>query len=306
MSVLASAVTENSKLRGTVMVALSGMLYGLLGYFGIQLINQGLSVPNMLFWRFFIATVWMLGLSVISGQRTDARLGRHTILLGAIGAICYIGGSAFYYLSAIHIGTGPAMVLMYSFPIFVVFLAMLFDSWQLNRYTSLALVLVFTGLVLLSGRGDHTLDVIGVVFGLLSALCYGCYVYYSQSSSKKVNTRILTFLVCLGCTVAFFILSLVTHSLILPNTMQSWIDIFILAIVATAIPIQLLLNGLKYISHIKASILSMLEPAVTVLIGVAFLNEHLARLQILGIGIIVLGAVAIQFEENPDCDVPLK
>lgn len=46
-------------LRGTILVALSGIFYGTLAYFGTMLIRENFSIPAMLFWRFLIAAVWM-------------------------------------------------------------------------------------------------------------------------------------------------------------------------------------------------------------------------------------------------------
>lgn len=64
-------------------------------------------------------------------------------------------------------------------------------------------------------------------------------------------------------------------------------------IVATAIPIQLLLDGLKYVSPVKASILSVFEPLVTVFIGFVLLHETMSSLQSIGITIVLLGAILI-------------
>lgn len=42
-----------------IFVCLSGLLYGINGYFGLQLLNQHFSINAMLFWRFCLASVWM-------------------------------------------------------------------------------------------------------------------------------------------------------------------------------------------------------------------------------------------------------
>ena len=45
---------------GSIYAIVSGLCYGFMGYFGIRLIDSGLSLYNMLFWRFFIATLIIL------------------------------------------------------------------------------------------------------------------------------------------------------------------------------------------------------------------------------------------------------
>lgn len=291
------------------MVAVSGMLYGMIGYFGMQLIQQHFAVPAFLFWRFFVATLWMYVLVMFSPKRrsqlnTNAR---SLFILSAGGAVCYSGCSAFYYLASLYIGTGPAMVVFYTFPVFVICFSMLFDQWKMNRYTLAAVISIMVGLLLLNGKHDYAMNLTGFMLGMLAALSYGVYVYSSQSVSKKIDTHWLTLMICLGCAVLFFALALITGTFKLPVTAKAWLDIFVLGVLATAIPIQLMLSGLKYISSVKASMLSLLEPVVTLCVGMMFLHERLVSLQIIGVIIILCAALTIQFTDNtPDADVPLK
>lgn len=300
----------NQNTRGTIMVALSGFLYGMIGYFGMQLYYQGFSVPNMLFWRFLIAACWMLLIGGINRHKR-VRLSSQIpqlLRLAAVGAVSMGGGSAFFYLSSLLIGTGPAMVIFFSFPVFVTIFAVTFTSSKLNRFIMTAMLMVIAGLVLLNGTGANNLSNRGIILGLVASFSYAVYVYNSQHSSRQVDSLWLTFFICVGCSAIFFVFSLATNSFLFPSTSAAWIDILVLGIVATAIPIQLLLNGLKYISSVKASILSVLEPVMTVIIGVIFLNERLEGMQVIGILIILLGAIVIQFEKQPEfkARTPLK
>src|SRR5580700_6580653 len=71
--------------RGTFYVALSGMLYGLIGYLGTMLFQENLSVSTMLFWRFLVAGVWIfLSSSAKKIQRVRDPALIRTILLAII------------------------------------------------------------------------------------------------------------------------------------------------------------------------------------------------------------------------------
>lgn len=289
---------EQRPYYGAAMVILSGLLYGMIGYFGMQLFYQGFSVPAMLFWRFVVASVWMLGFGLItrhSFASTYQQLGQ-IIKMATIGAVSYSGGSAFFYLGGLLIGTGPAMVIFFSFPVFVTLFALAFKKTTINRYIVSALMMVIIGMVCLNGSGDYNLNNWGIVLGLIAAFSYGVYVYYSKGSSAKVDTLWLTFFICIGCSLLFLFFTLATRTWNYPTTYNAWRDILILGIIATAIPIQLLLNGLKYISSVKASILSVMEPVTTVVVGVLMLNEQLSSLQVIGILIVLTGAIVIQFD----------
>ena len=43
--------------RGISYAVAAGVFFGAIGYFGMSILREGLSVPNMLFWRFFVAGV---------------------------------------------------------------------------------------------------------------------------------------------------------------------------------------------------------------------------------------------------------
>jgi drug/metabolite transporter (DMT)-like permease len=60
------------EIKGTLLVALSGMLFGLMGFLGTKILYLQFSVENMLFWRFLIASCWMLlGAIFIQFERTS-------------------------------------------------------------------------------------------------------------------------------------------------------------------------------------------------------------------------------------------
>ncbi len=51
-------------------------------------------------------------------------------------------------------------------------------------------------------------------------------------------------------------------------------------------------------SSMRAAIISVLEPLVTVFVGVLLLNESLTHLQMLGAAIIISSALLVQFQKE--------
>jgi drug/metabolite transporter (DMT)-like permease len=281
------------QMRGTIMVAFSGLLFGSMGFLGTKLFYLNFSVENMLFWRFFIATLW-IAMSTIRNQPWTLSMMNNPFAILKIfilSTISYSGGSAFYFLASKHIGTGPAMVIFFSFPIFVTLFSWILGTWKINKIALMALFTVMLGLILLKGNGETTLDSMGIFLAIIGACCFAAYIYGSQHTTKNMDSRLLTLLVCFGNTLIFLMLSYYTNSFAVPTTWNAWFYICAIGVVATALPIQLLLDGLKYISPVKASILSVLEPVATIMIGLLLLHETLSNVQALGVVIILLGAI---------------
>lgn len=294
----------NTQWRGTILVALSGMCYGLMGYLGTRLLQNDFSVANMLFWRFFVAMCCMLFATFVFRKnvvfKTDHKKSFFKTIL--IGVLSYSGTSAFYFLACEHIGTGLAMVIFFSYPVFVTLFGLLKDEWQINKYVIASLATVMIGLLCLKGHGENALNLIGILLSIVSALFYATYVYTSRNNAKEIDSSLLTLLICFGTSTIFFIVAYTTHTFSVPNTLSEWLDILAVGIIATAVPIQLLLDGLKYISPVKACILSVLEPVVTVLVGFALLHETMSFMQAVGVMIVLIGAILIQFEKTPKDD----
>lgn len=288
------------EIRGALLVAFSGLLYGFMAFFGTELISINLTVTTMLFWRFFVAMIWVLVSAAWQKKKIFRDPPNHSTLLQIIllGGASYSLGSLFFFLASKYTGTGVAMVIFFCFPVFVTLFSWVTTSWRMNIHAAMSLIAIIAGLMLLKGHGSHRLSLTGIIFAILAGISYAIYVIYSKNNIKNIDSNLLTFLVCLGNTLIFFVLSCATKSFYIPHTLHAWFYISALGIVATAIPIQLLLDGIKHISPIKASILSVLEPVVTLLVGVTLLNESMSGVQAAGIMIILFGAILIQFERQ--------
>lgn len=291
------------QLRGTFLVGLSGILFGLIGILGTKILDLSFTIENMLFWRFLIASLWILLIcaickkNIFQKNNTDISIVKTFIF----AAISYSASSALYFVSSKQVGTGVGMVIFFSFPIFIALFTWVLNGWRVDKYALISVMAVTVGLLFLKGEGKQALNIFGIAMGLLAAIFYAIYVYGSQHSAKKLDALLLTLLVCVGNTIIFLILAWYNNSLFVPASLKAWSLIFVIGIFSTVLPIQFLLMGLKYISPMKASILSVSEPVVTLIVGLLFLDETLSLMQTIGIVIVILGALFIQFDKELVC-----
>lgn len=293
--------TSNKTIQASLLVALSAVLYGFLGYFGTVVISDNISISTMLFWRFLIAGVAMLPFICNKNtfqqlRQSDKRILLYMLIFGAIG---YSVSSGAYFLAAQYTGTGLAMVIFFSYPIAVAVSSWIMHGKGFNFVTSLTLLVMVIGLVLIQHSAAVTFSWIGIGFSVLAALGYAFYVVGSKKiSSPTLDPNLLTFIVCLSCAGTFLLMALYDNSFLVPQTPKSWMNLLALGIFATAIPIQLMLKGLKYISSMRASIISVIEPLMTVFVGILLLNESISQLQALGAVMILGGTLLVQFQKD--------
>ncbi len=273
-------------------VALSGVTFGTIGYFGTKLFEAGFSGSQMLFWRFVLAAIFILPF---------IRLPRHANISVKALAICFLLGCAFYSLSTYcfflaipHIGSGIAMVIFYLFPLLVALMNWAIDKRRLSLTEILTLVLIIPGIILLSISDNIEFNTIGILLGFGSALFYGIYFYTSQKIGQGIPSLLASLMVCLGNAFFFSMICLYDHNFHIPQTPLIWFQCIGFAFIGTVLPLWLLFYGLKKVNITKAALVSVLEPVSTVLIGVLALAETLSGHQIFGMFIILSAALLVQ------------
>lgn len=273
--------------RGIFYAIASGLCYGLMGYFGISIVETGSSVYNMMFWRFFASGVFVALLLIRYGSIKES--GKDLLRAALIGGLIYYPGSVAYFLSGKAIGTGLAMVIFFIYPAIVVLINRIFYKTRIYRTYYLAVGIILLGMVLLADMGETAIDWLGISFAIISATSYAIYIVLSKNSSMSPITS--TLMVSIGCAGTGLVWALADGSFFVPTTLVVWADIFALGTICTAIPILLLLESMKYISAEKASILSVTEPVFTVIFGMILLGETININQAIGVVALLVGAL---------------
>lgn len=273
--------------RGALYAALSGLCYGLVGYFGISIIDAHLSVHTMLFWRFFVATSF-IAMLLIPNYKELFCWGMQHLKAFLYGLLFYGTSTTLYFTASQYIGTGLAMVIFFTFPAMVMLINVLFYKASVSKSYYGAFALIALGLYFLVDSKTFSFDLYGVGIGVLCAFLYACYI----AATKKITLKpmVSACMVSAGCMMTGLLFALFDGSFHVPPTLHCWVDIVIMGLVCTAIPILLLLQALKYISSEKASMLSVLEPVFVVVFGIVLLDEAVSGMEFLGVAVILSGA----------------
>lgn len=286
-------MTKNQK--GSAYVMISGILYGLLGYLGMNIINHNIALNNMLFWRFLI-TSFIIGI-VIYFKKTPCKGNLKSILgLFIFGALFYCGTTFFYFYASTYIGTGLAMTIFFIYPSIIILFNRVKYNTKISRIYTTSMIFTVIGMLLLVESDEFNFDLFGMFLAIIAAISYSSYLIYSKFQIEDFPPLLSTLIVSLGCCLIFFITSYSSGEFaIIPSAV--WIDAVSLAILGTALPILLMLEGLKYIRSEKAAILTVLEPIVVVVLGVILLGEEISFKQCLGVFVMLSTAIIIQWDK---------
>lgn len=284
---------------GSLYAIFSGFLYGFLGYFGLSAMSGHLSVSTMLFWRFSIASIAIIILFFTKLKKpTDTYRQMFSAFLS--GACCYGISTGFYFLASSYIGSGLAMVIFFTYPVLIMLINFFFYKQEIPTIYYLAILIILLGMSFLVDLNELSFNLWGILFSLLSALFYAFYIVSSKRNSLSPNMS--TLMICLGCTLTSLLISLGNHTFIVPTSMNVWLNLLGISLIATVFPVLLLVYSLRYISSEKASILSVLEPVFVVIFGILLLGETLRLMSAVGVLLILAGALLTLFSHKIKLD----
>lgn len=289
-----TAAPPSRRLLGIAQIAISGFSFGFLGVFGKLAFQNGLTIGELLSYRFLTATLMLgLGLALVSPSRL--LVSRHQLLVCAgLGIFGYAVFSSFYFAAIHGVSVAMASLLLYTYPVLVALGAHLVFKERLTKAQTLALPIALLGLAVLLGRGLSLNDsrFVPIVCGLASAFCYAGYILVSSRYQKAIDPLTSGFYVMLFATVGLFAFHRPDLARLPAIPPAAWAVIVGIALVCTVTPLVLFLSGLQKLGNTEASLLSTIEPVTAALFGSLLLGETVQLNEGVG-GAIVLTALVI-------------
>ena len=281
---------------GTLLCLASAAAFGAMGIFGKLAYDDGATVSTLLAVRFALAAVMFWLFMAYSGRARALRaLPRRDVTIAlALGGIGYSAQAGAYFAALDRIDASLLALLVYTYPTIVTVAAIALGRERANSRTAAALVLASTGLVMvLAGAGGAELDPIGTGLGLAAAVVYSVYILTSEGVAARIGTLALSTLVCTGAATTLTLAGLALGDLNLGSVNAAGLGWLAgLAVVSTVGAIGLFFAGLQRVGSTAASILSTLEPVVTVALAYLVFGESLGTAPLAG-GALVLIAVLV-------------
>lgn len=296
---------------GFVFVALAGIGFGFLGIFGKLGFLAGLTVAELLTFRFLLASV-LIGCFGLIFKPNDLRLTRRQIIISSLlGMSGYAVFSTLYFKSIEGLSVGIAAMLLFCFPFFVLLGEVLFFKKRLTLLKVVSLILCMGGLILLIAGPDlfstqnlsQNENIKSLIpyysFALFAALTYSIYVLVSGHFQQETPAIGSSFFVIFsaGMTLLFFNFSSLQFEKFFNGPVFA-ITLGI-AIVCTVLPICFFLLGLQRLSSGTASLIVTIEPVVAAIAGVILLDEKLIAIQVLGCILVLMGIILIHYSHSP-------
>ena len=194
-----------------------------------------------------------------------------------------------------------AVTLLYTSPVFVTVMAIIFFREKLTKTKFFALLLAIFGCMLVTeviSVSSLILDSIGIIFGILAGFGYALYSIFSKFAILKGYSSdtitFYTFLFCLVFAIPFTdfyaIYEVCTNSEYIAGGMC-------IGILCCAMPYALYTKGLMGVASSKAAVLAVIEPVVAVITGIFVFSESVSILKISGILLVLASTLFLTGKE---------
>ena len=287
--------TQKNNALGDILIIIAGLFWGSMGIFVRHLNSLGFSSIQVACLRLVTAGILFALILLIKDPKGFKIKARDIPLFLALGIVSILFFTCCYFTAIRLMTMSTAAILLYTSPIWVMILAIIFLKEKITVQKIIALVLAFAGCVLVSGFGGKV-TVIGILVGLGSGLGYGLYSIFGTFALKKYTPFTVT---CYTFLIAG------AGSIVVSNPADLWAKIsavdnklsllgFVLltSVVTAVIPFLLYTLGLNRTTAGKAAVLATVEPAAATLFGFFVMKETIGPVTICGI-VLVFAAIIV-------------
>lgn len=288
----------NPRLRGTIEISIASAGFGFLGIFGKWAFASGLSVGELLTYRFTLAAL-LIWIFLLLFRPQWVRLNfRQTLIAAGLGIFGYGFFSTLYFEAIDGLSVTLAALLLYTYPFWVNIFSHFFTHDKISKKEAFCLMGASVGLVLLLWGHIQVHNFWAIVAGLGAAISYSIYVLLSGRLQKTVRPVSSALYVITFAAVALALFHQPPFGQIRNLTQTQASSIFGIAIICTIIPLSLELAALQKLRSKEVALLMMIEPLTASLLGAAIFHESLSWRQLAGALLIAICLVINTYSKN--------
>ncbi|KHD46349.1 DMT family transporter [Streptococcus hongkongensis] len=290
------------KNKGSLMVLMAGLAWGLSGVSGQYLMSHGVEVNLLTSLRLMISGMVLCGMAFMTQREKLLHVLSHKQILINILMFSIIGllMNQYSYMNAIkHTNAGTATVLQYLSPVLVMTVVALNEKRKPSVAEGLSIFFAIFGTAIIATHGQLGSLAItpkGLIWGLISAVTATLYVMMPARLIETWGS-----LVVIGLAMIFsgsiFTVIVRPWRYHLELTVGNSIALFGLIIVGTIFAYTFFLKGASLVGPVKGSLLAAVEPIASVLFAVLLLSEIFYPIDLLGMLFIMMAVLLISLRD---------
>ncbi len=286
---------KKNHVSGPALILLAGAFWGSMGLFVRRLNTLGFSSRQVACLRLSVGALVFVVLLLLTDRRAlRIRMKDLPLFLG-LGILSVLFFTFCYFRAIELMPLSTAAILLYTSPIWVTLMSVVFFREPLTARRLLALILAFAGCVLVSGLSGEPLSLTALLTGLGAGVGYALYSILGTVALRRYPPlTVTTWTFLIAAAGSWFLCGpseLAAAMRAAPAGLLLWL-VPCTAVVTAVIPYLAYTKGLQSTEAGRAAIIATVEPVVATLLGTLVFHEALSFPAILGI-LLVLAAIAV-------------
>lgn len=260
-------------------------------YFFIKIAVRELDPGVVVFARVGIASAILLPIAASRGILRQ--VGKRWLMVVAFACIQVIGPFLLISYGELHISSSLTSLLIAADPLLVVLFALRFDpSERVSTLRLIGLLIGMAGVIVLLGLdvGGDGQRLLGAVLVLLAATGYAVSALLIKRPTLAALPRLgVVTIMCITSTIVLLPLALTRLPSKIPD-LEVLASLLVLGAVCTALAYLLFFALIAEVGAARGAVITYVNPAVAVFLGVTLLGEPLTAAIIVGFLLIILGS----------------
>lgn len=288
-------VNNKSPINGQSLVLMAAFFYGLNPLFAQLLFKQGLGAEMVSLYRFILPALFFV--FFLRTPRENGAEACRSLILGVFSGVSIFG----YFHALETISAATAILIYYSYPLFSILIGWLVfgRTPSQNGLISAALVAIAASLTV---RPETVAvgSLLAVAGCFLAPLAVATQVQYLSSPRRGLPTLNRMAWINIGHILVLLPIAIWTvPTQVLPVSSIGFMAVLGIALLAAAIPQFLFMVGAPKSCADKSALTGSLELVVALLFGAVLLGQHLDRLEVTAMVLMLLALFIKQVKPTP-------
>ena len=299
----------NKKTLGYFLIVLSAVIFSTVEL-SIKSVSQHFAALQLTAIRCFAGGLCLIPFSLQALKKKGRKLKAADFGFFLVMGLLFVVLSMVFHQMAIYRAPASAVAVLFSTnALFATLLAGLILKEPLGRNHYIALFFEISAVILIIAPWDQKLDLLGLIFALIGAFIYACYIVAGKKRSGELGGIVITcgsvlfgsielmLLLLLGNvpTVAGFLqnagLSMLAEVPLLPRLSWDLLPIFIyICVIVTAAGNVFHMIAVELTSAREAAVVFFLKPMLAPILAFLFLQENISLNMGIGIVLFLVGS----------------
>ena len=291
-----------NKKKGIIFGVLAGIIYGCTPILAKLTYLEGSNTMALTLYRNLLSVPFIFAMLKYKGyKKNDFKITagecKKVAILASLGptltALTLYG--AYNYISV-----GMSTTIHYIYPVLVTAACILLFKEKVSSEKIVALILSTTGIMLFF---EGNFNIMGVMLALISGVIYAAHILYiDKSGLNNMYPFKLNLYLTIVASVYLFIASAVSGNLTFSLTPKGWLYTALISFLVSFLANTFIFISVKNAGPTITSIVGMLEPITSVVLGILILKEPVSYKNIAACILILAGVLVVTLAKDKPAD----